>query len=800
MKKIVLTLYILILFIPVVFGQSYVRVINAKTGAPIEHAMLISDNFFTQTNGDGRAKLNGFKPDDKILFKHSSYISYVSTRQKIEAQSRTVLLVESPVRLDEVVISVNRWKQSKTEIPHTIKSIQPEEIMHYNPQTTADMLGTESGVFIQKSQMGGGSPMIRGFAANRVLIMVDGIRMNNAIYRSGNLQNVISVDAQSLQNTEIIFGPGSVIYGSDALGGVMSFNTLSPKLSTNDDFEAFGKIYARYSSANFEKTGHFSYNFGGKKWASVISATYTDFDDLTMGTSGPDKYLRPEYVTNAPYSGEDQIVQNSNNREQKYTGYNQFNLLGKLRYRPNEAIDMVLSAQHSQTGDIPRYDRLIQYSGNELKYAEWYYGPQEWTLLSGRLQLEKEMLLFDKANLLLGYQDYTESRHDRKRNKDVLRNRTENVNVYSANLDFGKNIDKKSELFYGLEGYFNKVGSSGFSEDLISGEQEDIAPRYPDDSKYSSLAAYYSFKYSISPKIIFQMGSRFTYTHLEGKFDTNFYQFPFDGFDMNNSAFNGNLGLVWHPTSEWQINIHGSTGFRSPNIDDVAKVFDSEPGTVVVPNPDLKPEYARNLELSIIRSYQNKVKVELTGFYTWLKDAMVRRAFDGLGQDSILYDGEISRVEALVNAESATIYGTTVNVEYLFNNQWRTRHDITITKGEDSEGLPMRHVPPTFGSSHIIFEGPKLYLDLYVNYSGKFDFDELSPDEQDKPHLYVPDNDGNPYSPSWWTANIKSNYRINSQLTLSGGLENIFNKRYRPYSSGVVSPGMNFVVSALLKI
>jgi len=797
--KFKLTVFILLLSFSAVYAQSYVRVLNAKTGSPIEHAMLISENFITQTDDNGKANLEGFKPNEKILFKHSSYISYVSTRQKIENQSSTVLLVESPVRLDEVVVSVNRWKQSKTEIPHTIKSIQPEEIMHYNPQTTADMLGTESGIFIQKSQMGGGSPMIRGFAANRVLIMVDGIRMNNAIYRSGNLQNVISVDAQSLQNTEVIFGPGSVIYGSDALGGVMSFNTLSPKLSTNDNFETFGKVYGRYSSANFEKTGHFSYNFGGKKWASVISATFTDFDDLTMGTSGPDEYLRREYVKDAAYSGEDQIVQNSNDRKQIYTGYNQFNLLGKLRYRPNEAVDIVLSAQHSQTGDIPRYDRLIEYKGDELKYAEWYYGPQEWTLVSGRLQWEKEMLLFNKANLLLGYQDYAESRHDRKRNNDILRNRTENVNVYSVNLDFGKNIDKKSDLFYGLEGYFNKVGSTGFSEDLISGEQEDIAPRYPDDSKYSSLAAYYSFKYAISPKIIFQMGSRFTYTHLEGEFDTDYYQFPFDGFNMNNSAFNGNLGLVWHPTTDWQINIHGSTGFRSPNIDDVAKVFDSEPGTVVVPNPDLKPEYARNLEISIIRSYQNKVKVELTGFYTWLKDAMVRRAFDGLGQDSLLYDGEMSRVEALVNAESATIYGTTVNVDYLFNNQWRTRHDITITKGEDSEGLPMRHVPPVFGSSHIIFEGPKLYLDFYVNYNGKLNFEDLAPDEQDKPHLYVPDENGNPYSPSWWTANIKSNYQLNSNLTLSGGIENIFNKRYRPYSSGVVSAGTNFVISALFK-
>lgn len=781
-------------------GQSFVQVMNAKTGQAVEGVILLSDNFSTQTNSQGKAKLDGFKVGEKILFKHSSFLSLVTSREKIEKQGRIILLVESPIRLDEIVVSVNRWEQAKTEIPHTIKTIQAEEVLHYNPQTTADMLGTKGGVFIQKSQMGGGSPMIRGFSANRVLIVVDGIRMNNAIYRSGNLHNVISVDPQSLENTEIIFGPGSVIYGSDALGGVMSFNTLSPKLSTSTKFESFGKVYSRYSSANFERTIHGTYNFGGKKWAAVLSSTYTDFDNLRMGSSGPKEYLRPEYVSNNTYPGEDKIVQNSNNKIQKYTGYDQFNFLGKLRYRPNENVDILLSAQHSQTGDIPRYDRLIQYSGDQLKYADWYYGPQKWTLFSGQLQYEKDHVLFEKVNLLVGYQNYSESRHDRKVNNNWLRNREENVDIYSFNLDFGKQFDKKSELFYGIEAYLNNVHSNGFSENLLTGENEKIAPRYPDNSRYGSIAAYYSFKYNVSKKIIFQMGSRFTFTHLEGEFDPRFYNFPFKGFDINNSAFNGNLGIVWHPTKDWQINIHGSTGFRSPNIDDVAKVFDSEPGNVVVPNPDLKPEYARNFELSILRSHKNKAKIEVTGFYTWLKDAMVRRAYDGLGQDSIMYDGEMSKVEALVNAESATIYGLNFNFEYLFSNQWRTRHDITFTAGEDSDELPLRHIPPTFGSSHLIFESQKWFVDVYVNYNGKLDFDELAPDEQDKPHLYVPDENGNPYSPSWWTMNLKSNYKLNRKITLSGGIENIFDKRYRPYSSGVSSSGVNFVVSALVKI
>ena len=799
MKNLLLT-FTLLLNSLLIFGQDRITVIDAKNGQPVEGVLLISENYTTQTDENGHAFLGGFQKNEALVLKHSSYLNVSTTRARIEKQGNTVLLIENPIKLDEVVVSVNRWQDTKSEIPHLIETIKPEALTKYTPQTTADLLGTKVGIFIQKSQMGGGSPMIRGFAANRVLIVVDGIRMNNAIYRNGNLQNVISIDANSLENTEVIFGPGSVIYGSDALGGVMSFNTFTPKLSTNHESESFGKVYGRYSSANFEKTIHASYNFGGNKWAGVISSTYTDFDDLRMGSSGPDSYLRPEYVLNEKYSGEDKIIQNSNDKIQRYTGYDQFNLMGKLRYRPNEKWDILLSAHHSQTGDIPRYDRLIQYSGDQLTYADWYYGPQIWSLVSGRVEYTNKHLLFDRLNLLMGYQEYTESRNDRKVNKDAMRSREEHLNIFSFNIDFGKQFDQKTDLYYGLEGYLNKVGSAGVSEDLLSGATEEIAPRYPDGSRYQSVAAYYSFKFVVSPKLVFQMGSRFTVTHLEGTFDTNYYNFPFAGFDMTNSAFNGNLGLVWHPTADWQINVHGSTGFRSPNIDDVAKVFDSEPGNVVVPNPDLKPEYARNFEINVLRNINNVAKLEVTGFYTRLKDAMVRRDFNLNGQDSILYDGTMSKIEALVNAESATIYGLNFNAEILFNQNWRTRHDISLTWGEDSEGFPIRHVPPAFGSSHLIYENQRWFADLYINYNGKLDFDELAPEEQDKPQLYVPDENGNPYSPSWWTLNVKSNYKLNQKVTLSAGVENILDKRYRPYSSGVVSPGVNFIFSALLKI
>lgn len=776
-----------------------IQVLNTKTGQPIDGVLLYTEKFSTQTDQSGKAKIDNFSSADRILFKHSSYISFHSTKLKIEKQGKIVWLIEDPIRLDEIVVSANHWEQSKAEIPNKIVSISALETELYNPQTTADLVSASGGVFVQKSQMGGGSPMIRGFSANRILLVVDGIRMNNAIYRSGNLQNIISLDANSIENTEIIFGPGSVIYGSDALGGVMSFSTLKPKLSTESGTDLSGKIMSRFSSANFEKTVHGTFNLGGKKWAALISSTFSGFDDLKMGSHGRDEYLRPEFVLQGGFDGTDKIVASENSKIQTYTQYNQFNFLGKLRFRPNEKLEIILNGNHSQTSVIPRYDRLIVYKNNKLRYGEWYYGPQILTLFSGQLKYESNSVLFDKLSFLSGFQKTTESRYDRNLNNPIRNGRQEDLSIFSLNLDLGKTIDDQNELFYGVESYINKINSVGSTKNLLTNESEIIPSRYPDDSDYGSVAGYVSYKLNFKKKIILQAGTRFTHTWLNGEFNPGYYNFPFTGFNMKNSALIGNIGVVWHPTVEWQINTNFSTGFRSPNIDDVAKVFDSEPGNVVVPNPDLKPEYARNFELGIIKSFSEKASFEVTAFYTRLEDAMVRRDFTLNGHDSIMYDENMSHVEALVNADAANIYGASFVFEYVFTGNLRTRNDLTITEGEDSDGFPVRHAPPLFGNSHLIFENQKLFLDLYADYNGKLDYEELAPSEQEKPYMYATDENGNPFSPAWWTLNLKFNYKLTPMIALGGGVENILDNRYRTYSSGIVSPGMNFIFSLIAR-
>lgn len=788
---------LLLLFCFQIVQAQSVRVCDSKTGKPVEGVVIYAGQLAAQTNKEGKADVSKFLNAGRITFAHSSYVEFQTNYQNLLSSKFMVRLLEDPVRIDEVVVSASRREQSRLEIPNKIITINRNDIDFQNPQTAADLLEYKSGVFVQKSQMGGGSPMIRGFSANRLLLVVDGIRMNNAIYRNGNLQNVISLDAGNIETTEVIFGPGSVIYGSDALGGVMSYQTLKPKLSSSDEYNHRGCVFTRYSSANSEKTIHGDVNFGSARLAALFSSTYTGFGDLKMGTDGPAEYLRLQYVLKNSLLrfGSDQIVDNSDPRKQVYTGYSQFNSILKLRYRPNEKMDLIYSFHYSRTSDIPRYDRLIQYSSNKLKYGDWYYGPQLWSLHSVQLTYSEKTSLFNRVNLLAGWQDYTESRCDRKLNKYDLSVRTENVDIFSLNVDLDKTFSKKQVIYYGLEGTGNLVGSEGISRNLITGGQQNIDTRYPDGSQTSSLAAYFSYKWLLNQKFTLHAGGRYTLAALKGKFATEFYDFPYASFSNSHRATTGNVGIVFHPTDNWQLNASASTGFRSPNIDDMAKVFESTPGNVMVPNPDLKPEYARNIELGIVRRYQKLAKFELDAFYTFLDNAMIRSDFSFGGKDSILYDGALSKVEALVNADFARIYGGSFSMEIFVNPQISSKNSMSYTWGEDSFGDPIRHAAPFFGSSHLNFKAEKYRMDMYARFNGEISNAKLSPSEKEKPEIYAIDKNGQPYSPAWWTLNLKTSFQLFKNLSANAGIENILNKRYRPYSSGIVSATRNLVLS-----
>jgi len=795
-------LWLLLGFSVIGFSQT-ITIKDKESGEPLESVTLASEDrkVYVVTNNKGQADVSDFVGFTKIVVQSLGYETQIVSYNQLELASFQLSLESSLLAMDEIIVAANRWKQHSRDIPVKITSISKKDIQLQNPQTAADLLTVSGKVFMQKSQQGGGSPMIRGFATNRLLYAVDGIRMNTAIFRGGNIQNVISLDPFATESTEVLFGPGSVMYGSDAIGGVMSFQTLTPQFSIEDKTLISGSATTRYSSANNEKTGHFDVNVGWKKWASITSISSNDFGDLRMGSHGPEEYLRPFYVQRQ--NGVDVVVTNDNPLVQKPTAYSQINLMQKVRFQPNENWDFQYGLHFSETSSYSRYDRHIRYNSAGLpRYGEFYYGPQKWIMNNLNITHQSKSKLFDEMSMRLAHQFFEESRVSRTINNSNREIRTEKVNAYSLNTDFTKATGANNKVFYGFEYVFNDVNSTGVNEDIVV-ETSTVGPaRYP-QSTWQSIGVYLNNQYKISEKALLQGGLRYNQFILKADFDTTFYPFPFTEANIDNGSLTGSAGIVFRPTEKWVISSNVATAFRSPNVDDVGKVFDSEPGSVVIPNPDLDAEYAYNIDLNVAKLFGKSVKLDVSTYYTLLDNALVRRDFTLNGASEIVYDGELSQVQAIQNAAKANVYGIQAGVEVKLPTGFRFSTDLNFQKGEEEldngDKSPSRHAAPFFGVSRVGYVNSKLDLEVNLQFSDEVAYEDLAEEEKGKKEIYAIDGNGNPYSPSWYTLNLKSMYKLNENFTLTAGLENITDQRYRPYSSGIVAPGKNFILALRAK-
>ncbi len=780
-----------------------VTVKDAETGEPLPAVTLSSENptYFVTTDENGKADLARFEGIDRIQVRMLGYKTIVRSYSQIEADSFEILMQAVAFDLNDMVVSANRWSQSSSNVPSKISTVSPEDVRLQNPQTAADLLNLSGEVFIQKSQQGGGSPMIRGFATNRLLYTIDGVRMNTAIFRGGNIQNVISLDPYAIQSTEVLFGPGSVIYGSDAIGGVMSFNTLTPALSRNDKIATHLGASIRYSSANNENTGHIDLSVGSGKWAILSSLTYYDYGHLRQGSNGPDDYIKPYYVE--PGLNNDEVILQDDPLIQIPTAYSQLNAMQKIRFKASDKLEFNYGFHLSETTPYGRYDRHNRIRNDLPRYGEWNYGPQKWLMNHLKTDYVNQNLLFDNLSLSLAHQVFEESRISRDLNSSTRENRIEDVYAYSANIDFLKIISERKTLYYGFEYVQNDVDSKGIDEEIFSGDKQPGPSRYP-QAIWQSAAAYVNNEFEVSDLLTLQGGLRYNQIMIDADFNTDFYPFPFEEANINNGSLTGSLGAVLRPSDSWIISTNLSTAFRAPNVDDIGKIFDSEPGAVVVPNPDLKPEYAYNADLGIAHTFGDFLKADVTGYYTILEDAIVRRNYSLNGSDSLMYDGVMSRIQALQNAAEAHVYGVQFGIEANLSSELGLSSDINFQKGEeeldDGSSSPSRHAAPWFGVSRLTYELPKLTLELNSQYQGEKSHIDLSVSEQGKTEIYALDDNGNTYSPAWYTLNFKALYQVGTNYSITAGLENITDQRYRPYSSGVSAPGRNFIISLSVNI
>lgn len=724
----------------------------------------------TTTCINGLADLSQF-PDDVLI--EISFIGYETrkiTKNEMAKKDYVILLAQSSQYLEDVVISASKVRELRENVAYQIQSLDIKQIKNANASTTADLLTVNQGITIQKSQLGGGSPIIRGFEANRVLLVVDGVRMNNAIYRSGHLQNSLTVDANALEILEVVFGPSSTIYGSDALGGVVHFYTKKPVFSKNDKTFIESNAEVRYGSAANEYSFHVDNNIGWDNVANFLSVTVKQYGDLKMGEWRPHGYddwgLITHYIDNGV------MVENNNPNIQVGTGYRQIDILNNTAWRVNEEVFIRFNNQFSTTSDIPRYDNLQEYKDGNLKWSEWSYGPQTRFMSSLDINSYKTNRFFDGHNLTIAYQFIEEDRITKRYQSDDYNNTYIDVHVASLNWDF--TLDK---LVYGLELTNNNV---------LSTATEGTQTRYPSGgSNLTTAALYGSYKKEVNEHIVWNTGMRYSQVFGDMSFNSTDPVFVTDKIDFNNGALTGNVNLIYKPNKKLKFDWVVSSGFRNPNIDDYGKIFVKK-GNMVVPNPELTPEYAYNGEMSITKKWKT-IQFTNNFYYTYLKDAIVKQ---DLGYSQI-HEGEDVNVQTLMNSPEAYIYGSSFGIKSQLLSWLFYENSFTWQKGWDvSNNEPLGHIPPAFGKSLFKIKKGKMEYKLWGIYTNWKYIEDMNSSGVDNNDLGTEEG-----YPSWWTINSSFQYKLNDNIKLQLGIENILDQHYRTFASGISAPGRNVIIS-----
>jgi hemoglobin/transferrin/lactoferrin receptor protein len=811
---------ILLFLITISVKAQQVKVLERGTNFPIENVTIYNDSNDKRvyTNKYGIADLSSFNDSDIISFNHLSYIEYEILKKELGIIEFIVYLNKYSEQLEEIVLSASKGKENRRRIAEQISIISKEEIKKIAPQTSADLLANLPGVKVQKTQSGGGSPVLRGMEANRILLVVDGVRMNNAIYRTGHLQNSITVSPNIIERTEVIFGPSSVIYGSDALGGVIHYFTKTPKVS--DIKQVNASIYSRYSSVNNEFTTEGNIEFRNKNWASYTSISHSEFGDIKMGTNrthGFDDWGRVfDYSTNSNTFYSPTSVVNPNSNIQKNTAYKQTDVLQKIAIPLSNKSDLIFNFQYSTSSNIDRFDNLATYSGDELKFAEWYYGPQNRLLLSSQLKIEPNKKWLQKGTLTAAFQNIEESRVDRRLSSLNRYYSFENLHVFSLNGDFFVPLTKTNDriLSYGFEVAHNEVDSKAYGKTLVVqgnsiiglGEEFVEQSRYPDGgSTYTSAASYVNYRQDISSKSTLNTGIRFVNTQLNATWiEDTFITLPDFDISLNNSAVTATIGYVYKPTLDWQFNSVISSGFRSPNIDDIGKVREKS-GNVTVPNIYLKPEYAYSFETGLLKYFNNrKFNTGLTLYYTLLDNYITRDFFEINNSSTIIYNGEEGNVMANVNKDNAYIVGSTFSFRGDLNSNWGTNGSITYTRGKAYDtNLPLSSIPPLFGDLNVNYRTDRMQVGLNWRFNAQKKIEDYNlvegiDNEEQTPYNSLTDTYFG--TPSWNTFNFNSNYRVNSSVTAYLNIDNMLDVHYKEFASAISAPGRNISISLLINI
>ena len=637
----------------------------------------------------------------------------------------------SYVNLDSAIVTSRSIKILDTKNSFVISSITNHQIIEKGARTTPEALMGVSGVFIQKTNHGGGSAFIRGLTGNQTLIVLDGIRLNNAIYRYGPNQYLNTIDMFTVDKIDVLKGIGSVEYGSDAMGGVIHVKT---KENTSQELNKISlNNTSKFISSDMEKTNRTAIQYATNKWDFIGGISLKKYGDLVGG---------------------------GNIGKQTPTKYNEINYNLKTRIKINTQSELIYSSQNTIQKNVPIYHKIAleNFKTNQIDYQIRYLNYLKYKYISNKRWISEIIINASTQRTI-------EQRSNQKNNSSIFRNEADTVKNIGLTAEIVSKPNKNWTMNTGFDYYKDEIFSEAIETSSDINTQVIKRGLYPNGSIYknSSLFNIHNLNFN---KLNIVAGLRYNFLHIQMN------ELTLGNIAINPAALVSNYGF------NYQLNQHGflfgsiTTGYRAPNIDDLGSLgivdFRYE-----IPSYDLRPEKSLNTEIGY-KYRSNKIDFSIAAFKMKLKDIIAR----------VLVDGQVINgynVYNKKNIESSYINGAEVNYTYLLSKYLTWYTNATYTYGQnETKNEPMRRIPPLFGQNKISFVKKNKTLAISHQFAGKQD--RLAQGDKDDNRI------GKLGTPGWNIFNIDAGWQVKN-LSLNTSLINISNVQYKTHGSGVYGVG-----------
>jgi outer membrane receptor protein involved in Fe transport len=650
-------------------------------------------------------------------------------------------------RLDEILVTATRRTVSIAEVSSGLTLIDGASVREQKLVT--DALDVQVGAFLQQTTPGQGAAIIRGLKGSSILHLVDGMRLNNAIFRSAPTQYFALVPTGAVERIEVLRGTPASLYGSDAVGGVVQLVTRVPEFDT-DETSYRGEVYAAYDTADLGRMLSGTMDAGNSRIATTLSADLLDTGDRRTG--GGDRVGPSAYESRA--------------------------LRWALAGSPDDSRSWLFDVHYLEQPETPRVDELVPGFGQaEPSSSEFVFKPNARTFVHGRYAHENGALGLDWS-VDLAWQRIDDDRTTRDFEATDRRRESNRSELYGFVVS-GSRVTDSGSWVAGVEAYLDEVSSSRSEESLLDGQVTELTPRFPDGSEIGRFALFGNTEHDITTRTILSGGLRVSHENV------SLPETPVSvAATVNVTDASGDIGWLFNATESWQLVANAGFGFRAPNVFDLGTLGNRPGNRFNIPNPGLDSERVVQFDAGV-RYSGDRARLELM-LYTLDYNDRITSVLTG----DVTPEGR--DVVQSVNAAESTIRGFEAGATFDLNGSMIVNAVLNYTWSEQrisgSPTEPGDRIPPLSGRLELNYDaGGDARFDAWLKFAGEQD--RLS--ARDARDIRIDPNG----TSGWGILGARARWDMRGGWQFSLGVDNLLDKRYRVHGSGMDASGRNLMVS-----